>query len=385
MCQTALAGRFDRLGLDAVVEGAVCPPPLPHILFLHGVVFLAALPLGIFRPMQAALLSFVALLSFWGELRGRPRILRWFLLNRITGNLVARIRNEQAVARVVLVAHADVASASTLFSPWVKRFTLHREQPGRTLHPGTLVLVAGAFQTVAALEQWSRSDVSVFALTVFLGAAVVHAGLIVLAVDWWRSPPVEGANDNASGLAVIHAVAEELVRRPLHSAEPWFVATGDREPEGGGMRAFLQQFGRHLPTEQTFVINVDEVGQGQLHIVTAEGRWARLSYRPTLPGLAERIAARGGFDGVQEAVLVGTTDAGPATQAGFRAITLSSLTDGHRPAILHTHQDTIDAVDPASLAEALDFTLALVREVDDLVGEAGPAWTGESIRRAPVP
>lgn len=384
MCQAALAGRMDRLGMEAVVEGAVCPPQLPHILFLHAVFFLAALLVALFRPFSGAAISALTLVSFWGELRGRPRILRRLLLKRITGNMVARLRNPEAPGKVLLVAHADVASASRIFLPWARRFTIHHKNPIRTMHPGTLVLLAGAVQTIGALEQWSRSDISLFALTGFLGAAVVHVGLLVLAVDWWRSPPVEGAVDNASGLSVLWGAAKRLTHKPLRHAELWVVATGDREQDCGGMKAFLRQFERYLDPERTFVINVDQVGQGSLHIVTAEGGWERLSYRPTLPGLAERIAARESrFEHIAETEVVGITDAGPPTEAGFRAVTLTSLVDGRVPAVLHTHDDTVDAIEPAALAEALDFTLALVREVDSLLGEGGPLPAGASPARGP--
>lgn len=364
-CQAAYAGRMDRIGLDAVVEGAVCPPPLPNILILHAGVFLAALLLSLAQPLPGTVLSFLATVSFYGELRGRPRILRRLLLKRISGNMVARLRKPDPRGRVLVVAHADVASSSALFHPWVKRWTTHREQPGRTLHPGTLVLAAGIAQTIAAAEQGSRADISAFALTLMLGAAVVHLGLLILALDWWRSPPVEGAIDNASGLAVAWGVAKQIARDPLQHAEFWVVATGDREPEGGGMRAFLRQFRRHLDPETTYVINIDEVGLGKLHIVTAEGRWRRDPYRPTLPGLAERVAAGPDFEGIGEAEVVGTTDAGVATEAGLRAVTLTSMVDGERPMLLHTHDDVASAVDPQSLDEALRFAVALVRAVDD--------------------
>ncbi len=382
MCQNALAGRMDRLGMEAVVEGAVCPPQLPHILFLHAVFFLGALLLSLFRPLSGAAVSALTLLSFWGELRGRPRVLRRLLLKRITGNMVARFRNREASGKVVLVAHADVASASRLFLPWARRFTIHHKNPIRTMHPGTLVLVAGAVQSVGALEQWSRPDISLFALTAFLGAAVVHVGLLVLAVDWWRSPPVEGAVDNASGLSILWGVAKKVGRRPLRHAELWVVATGDREQDCGGIKAFLRQFERYLDPERTYLINVDQVGQGSLHIVTAEGGWDRLSYRPTLPGLAERLAGRDSrFEGVGETEVIGVTDAGPPTEAGFRAVTLTSLVDGRVPSVLHTHDDTVEAIEPAALAEALDFTLALVREVDDLLaeGDRSPADAGADV------
>jgi hypothetical protein len=369
MCQTALAGRLDRLGLEAVVEGAVCPPQVPHVLFVHAVAFLGALVLSLIRPGLGALASAVTLVSFWGELRGRPRILRRVLLRRITGNMVARLRNPEAVGKVLVVAHADVASAPRLFREWAARFTIHQRNPWRTLHPGSLVLMAGAVQTVGALEQWSRPDISVFALTGFLVAAVVHAGLLVLAIDWWRSPPVEGAVDNASGLSVAWGVARAVARRPLRNAELWVVATGDREQDCGGMKAFLRQFVRYLDPDRTYVVNVDQVGQGRLHVVTAEGGWERLSYRPTLPGLAERIAARDGFDTLRETEVVGGTDAGPPTELGFRAVTLTSLVEGQVPSVLHTHDDTVEAIEPAAVAEAYDFTLALVREIDDLLSE----------------
>ncbi len=368
MCQAALAGRLDRIGFDSVVEGAVAAPPLPHILFLHGVAFVAGLALALVRPLAGAALSFVTTLSFFGELRGKPRILRWLLLKRITGNMVARLRNPDARGKVLIVAHADVASASALFHPWVKRWTTHREHPGQTLHPGSLVLIAGAAQTIAAIEQWSRPDISGFAMTLLLGALVIHAALIALAVDWWRSPPVEGAIDNASGLAVAWGAAKQIARKPLANAELWVVATGDREPEAGGMQAFLKQFRRHLDPDTTFVINVDEVGRGKLHIVTAEGRWRRVAYRPTLPGLAERVAAQPEFGGIAEAEVVGTTDAGVATEAGLRAVSLTSLVDGERPMLLHTHDDVASAVEPEALDEALRFTVALVRAVDDHLG-----------------
>ena len=384
MCQVALAGRLDRIGMEAVVEGAVCPPPLPAILLLHASSFGVALLLSIPRPLFGAALGLLTTISFFGELHGRPRILRRLLLKRITGNMIAKLSNSDAVGRLLLVAHADVASSSALFRPWMNRWTIHREQPGRTLHPGSLVLVAGMAQTFAAIEQWSRPDLSAFALTMLLSAALVHIGLAVLALDWLRSPPVEGAIDNASGLAVVWGVAKAIAARPLRHVELWVVATGDREPEAGGMSAFLRQFERHIDVDNTFVINIDEVGQGDLHIVTAEGRWNRLTYRPTLPGLAERLATRSGLGPVPEVEIVGTTDAGPATDAGLRAVTLTSMVEGQRSPALHTHSDTVDAVEPRALAQALDFTVALVREVDDVLGERGHDEVSKALPEPPT-
>ena len=367
-CQTALAGRLDRLGMEASVEGAVVPPLSQHILFVHGVAALFACVLALLKPGSAALLGGLVTLSFWGELRGRPRLLRGVLMKRLSGNMIARMRNDAARAALVLVAHADVASSSLHFRPLVKRFTIRREQPGRTIHPGSLVLLAGVVQVVASVHLWSRADLSSLAMGGLVGAALVQIGMLVLAIDWWRSPPVEGAIDNASGLAVAWGVAQSIVEEPLEHTELWLLATGDREPDCGGMRAFLHQSAHMFDPGSTFFMNIDDVGRGDLHYATAEGRWQKQSYRATLPGLAERLAKRSEFLDVRETTLVGTTDAGIATAQGFRAITLTSLVEGHRPGILHTHDDEFDAVDPQAVEKAHHFALELAREVDRFVG-----------------
>lgn len=400
--QELLAGRLRALGFDAVVEGAVCPPRPPFVLALHAGVALLAVALVFVRPVLAAVLAAFVGLSFWGELRGGPFLLQRMLLKRISGNLVARLRPEgsrpirsdfdqRQPPKIVLVAHADVASSSALFLPWVRRFWDETEAPdasaerpipnerasrrGRRLrlHPGTIVLVATAVQAVVSVG-WAAGVRGVVPL-VLLGACVlVQLGLAAVAVDWWRSPPVDGAVDNGSGLAVLLGVAQRIAQTPLQHAELWIVATGDREPDADGMGAVLFQFGALLDPRNTFFINVDDVGQGDLHIGTSEGRWDRLPYRPFLTGLAERVARSGRFGHVGLADLVGTTDAGPPTEAGFSAVTLTSLVAGRPAPVLHTADDRFEFLDPRSLETALRFTRALVRATDREIGAGtGPA------------
>ena len=354
--------------MDASVEGAVCPPPTPHILLVHAIVFLGACGLCLWRPGWATALGILATVSFWGELRGSPRILRGVLMNQLSGNMIARLKSSRPRAVLVLVAHADVGSSALHFHPWVKHFTVRSVGAGRSIHPGVLVLLAGGAQIFAAIQQLTRGDLSQLGSGALLSATIIHLGLLALSIDWWRSPPVEGAIDNASGLAVVWAVARELTIRPLKHTELWVLATGDKEHECGGMRAFLHQSAYMFDPGNTFFVNIDEVGRGTLHYASSEGRWDRLSYRATLPALAERISQREMFAGVGETSLVGLSDAGLASQHGYRAITLSSLDEGERARELHTPEDRVEAIDPASLEQAFHFSLALAREIDSFVG-----------------
>lgn len=392
--QELVAGRLHTLGFDVVVEGAVCPPPPPGVLALHAGFGLLGLLLTWFAPLLAATIGGVVGLSFWGELRGAPLILQRLLLRRISGNMVGRLErpadgptrsdaDRSAIPKIIVTAHADVARSGTFFQPWFRRLWDEREgvwepedegsAPTRrsrlTVHPGTIVLVAAVVQAIVALGV--AAGLGGIVVPVALGAAgIVHLGLALLAVDWWRSPPVEGAIDNGSGLSVLVSLAEELASDPLETAELWMVATGDREPDAGGMEAFLFQFGTLLDPRNTAIVNLDDVGRGRLHVGTSEGRWDRLPYRPLVVGLAERLARSGEFGEVGLADLTGRTDAGPATEAGFSAVTLTGLLDGRSPPELHTAQDRFDAVEADTLQAARDFALALVRRLDEELGVA---------------
>lgn len=393
--QELMAGRLHRLGFEAVVEGAVCPPPPPGVLALHAAFGLLGLLLTYFSPPSAALVGAIVAFSFWGELRGAPLILQRLLLRRVSGNMVARLdrpgprpersdTDRRSIPKILLIAHADVARASTLFQPWFRRLWDEPEgaapsrpgsRPSRRqrlrLHPGSIVLLAASAQAVTAVGV-SLGLRGALVATVLGAAGIVHLGLGLLALDWWRSPPVEGAIDNGSGMAVLVGVAEEVAQEPLTHAELWVVATGDREPDAGGMEAFLFQFGTLLDPAKTALVNVDDVGLGALHIGISEGRWDRLPYKPFVTGLAERLARTGRYGEVKTTELVGRTDAGPATEAGFSAVTLTCLVDGSSPQQMHTARDRFEALDPATLAHAQAFAVELVRTLDRELAPGGP-------------
>lgn len=368
MAQAMLAGRLDALGMNAVIAGAVCAPRVPVILGLHSLCFLWAAVLALFDPGAFSFgLTAITLLSFWGELRGSPRLLRKLLLKRITCNMIARTGQPEARGRLVLVAHSDVAASSSLLLPWARRLFLDRERPGKSVHPGSIVLIAGVVQLFAAAVQWSREELSVLVVVLLaglLGAVLVHASALALAVDWWRSPPQPGAVNNASGMAVSLAVAEELANKPLKNLELWVLTTGARQPDAGGMKGFLYQFAHILDLDTTWFVNLEGVGRGDLAYAISEGRWRTLPYRPSIPAAAEKVASTTDFRSVRSFASPGRTDAGPPTRAGHRSVTLSGLVDGRPPGPLGSQHDDLDAVDPNALLRARDFTLALLREID---------------------
>jgi hypothetical protein len=379
MAQELLAGRVAPLGFDALVDGVVCPPRQPAVLVLHGGALLLAAMLAPPFPVLSAVLSVWAGVSFWGELRGGPYLLRGLLLRRISGNLVARrrarprdvISTEAARSRpaFVLTAHADTGSVGRLLPPLRRRFFDRPAGRSIYLHPGVLVLLAASVQVGTALA-WALGLRGTAPLAALLSCCIVHAGALLFAADAWRAPPSPGAVDNASGLAVLAGFARRVFRKPPVHLDVFLVASGDREPEAGGIDAWLEQSGGLLDPAQTWFVNVDDLASGPLCAGTQEGRWERLAYHPALPALAERVGADLGVP-VRLAELPGRTDAGPPTERGFRAVTLRAIDDACRRRI-HTVRDTPDGVDGDMLCLALDLVEGMFRALDAEAGRLRP-------------
>lgn len=166
-----------------------------------------------------------------------------------------------------------------------------------------------------------------------------------------------GGNDNASGVAVLVAVATELGDELAELPEPVvLVAFGAEEYQPSeprqhhvGSQAYVDAHGAQVPA----MLSVDMVGHGELtcicHLRDSHDDLARL-----LAGLAEdrgvgeqfRVEARGDI-----------SDHGPFALAGIPAAHLWT----YDQAIRHTPQDTADRVHAEDLARAADLVLAWLR------------------------
>jgi hypothetical protein len=69
-----------------------------------------------------------------------------------------------------------------------------------------------------------------------------------------------GANDNASGVGTLLAIAEHLYEQPLAQTEIWCVFTGCAETGCDGMRALLAEY--HSELRQAVFINLELLGIG---------------------------------------------------------------------------------------------------------------------------
>lgn len=177
---------------------------------------------------------------------------------------------------------------------------------------------------------------------------LVQAGLLLHRELF--APYVEGGNDNGSGVAV--ATALFLGTDPPEGWRLGLALTGCEEVGALGAKALLP----HLPPH-TLVLNLDNVGQGELFFAEGEGMLLYVPYRGPLleaahhtPGakpLRYRLAY---FDTL------------PLAQKGLPCLTLIRLQDGVPPN-WHWPTDTFAQVEADALQDTLVFARGLLERI----------------------
>jgi hypothetical protein len=279
-----------------------------------------------------ALAGFVAplpaLVSLELEASGRLQWIRRLLPAGEGANVVAE--RGASDRTVVVVAHHDAARTGLIWHPRVVAFGAARNLRRRRIDGYEQPLALGFL-----LAAWPR--------TRRLGR-VLLALSAALQLDAARPRTVPGANDNATGVAALLALADD----PPPGVRLVLVATGCEESGMGGMAAFLREHAFDPAT--TLFLSLDTLGCGTPIVVSGEGTILEHRYAEedlALAGDAERWR------------IGGWTDPILARFRGYRAISLLSMGPGH---LTHYHHpsDTPDHVD-------WDSVEACVRLARDIV------------------
>jgi hypothetical protein len=174
--------------------------------------------------------------------------------------------------------------------------------------------------------------------------------------------PVPGANDGASGVAVLLGVADALkAKPPTVGVDLLFVDGEDYGDFTDSTETLIgsRYFAKHLPVGYTtlFAVLFDMVGDKDLQILQ-EGY--SVSGAPEVVQRVWRTAEERGYGRifVNRAGQALTDDHVPLQQAGIRAIDVIDFDFPYH----HTTEDTIDKVSAESLQIVGDVAVALVRQ-----------------------
>ena len=354
--------RLRETGLQAEIEEFQFNPAIGAVWGLHSLAALlsAALGLGVGRaPRLGAVLAAFTAASFWGDATTEFHLMRRLLPKRPSYNVLARIPNPGARRIVIISAHHDASHSGLVFHPWMleQATRIRGEASPPPLEIPLLSMIA--ISAAAALRGIGLRHRILRRSLVF--GALLNAALFALMQDVSRSPVSPCANDDASGVAVLLALAEQFTIQPPADLELWFLSTGSEEGMLGGMSAFIERHGTELEGRRPFVLNLEMAGSGRPVYLESEGFLRRHSYHQEAVELARAVSAEDEFEGVGSvAVAPFVSDALIATRHGIPAITIASLNAAGYVPNYHWASDTPDNVDLRSVENTYAFCQRLL-------------------------
>ncbi|RIH81450.1 Peptidase family M28 [Calidithermus terrae] len=210
-------------------------------------------------------LALLGALAFWAHFRGVWTPWAALFDRHPSQNLLAEAGADGRT--LVLMAHYDSAKTWFIYDP----------RRVRGFRANFLLNAALAFALPPAVL-----------LVPWLGKAVGLYFLAQAALLLWReltAPYVNGANDNASGVAVAAALFDELARQAPPGWRVVLALTGCEEVGAKGALALAR--GGEIPAG-ALILNLDNVGRGTLFYAVGEGM---LGYRPYAGELLEAARA----------------------------------------------------------------------------------------------
>jgi hypothetical protein len=310
------------------------------------------------RRLAPAVLGGVGALAALDEMPPRQRRLRKQMRRRPMYNVVAELGPADAERTVVLVAHHDTAHPGLVFHPAIPQIAdrLGLIEKNNT-SPGLMwpLIAAPAIAGLGGLLG-SRLLARVGTI-VSLGSAAAMA-------DIGLRDSVPGANDNATGVAVLLAIARALAKEPTQSVRVMLLSTSE-EATCEGMQAFCERHCPSLPTDSTFFLAVDTVGSPHLLVLRGEGMAGLVEYPRESLELLDGLAEELGIYLFPRLRLRNATDAVFPLNMGYQCASLNSCTNLKQPANYHWPTDTADRVNYDSVADAVRLTEAVVRRLDE--------------------
>jgi len=353
---------LQKLGLDPVIETFRSARSSWHPFALFSGLMMASSLFFFFGDrwgtIVALLLSLFSFLSVLLELSFKTNPLRWILPTGDSQNAWASVTpSGKSSKKVVLLGHLDTHRTPLAFSTdaWVKVFGILVPLGLVSSILLIILLIIGLFDPGSL---WRFLVIPFF---------VIFLAFFTITIQADFSPYAPGANDNASGAAIVLHLAERLKMDPLSQTTVWAVLNGCEEVGCYGAEAFAHTHQDEL--QDAIWIAIDSVGAQDTvpHYLTHETFFLTTRSDPGLVELADKVSSSSPQLGARPFHFKGAfTDGAIGGKYGFRVLTLLSFrTDGGLPE-WHRPTDVIENVDPEVVRKNETFLWELLHEIDKL-------------------
>ncbi len=350
------AEQFRSAGLEAVTEAFPTVASAYRPFLLAAALMLAGAALFFAFPAPAVVLTLLTAISAFLELSFRGNPLRWLLPKKQSWNTHARLQNP-GVPRRTLVILAHVDSHRT---PWIwaspKTFRAYQ-------FVSSLAMIAFALLPLCLLGAWGFDTAPPAA--VLAPCIVLIFFIFLLTLQAETSPFTRGANDNASGVALLLELAKQFAERPPANTDFWFVCTGAEEVGAHGAAAFVKRHASELQNAVFLIIDNIAGKESRPHFYEQETMLFPVRFAEELLHMAREVAAAHPHLGAQPFSQRGAfTDGTPVALAGFACLPIVNHTEtGWIPNWHHRH-DTLENVDRSAMAISAEFVVRLISRID---------------------
>ncbi len=351
--------RFEESHSRVAVEEFGSPATFYLLLAGYYAEFTVVAVVATWLPGFALVYGLVVFALYIAEITGYRAVSR-LLPEFSSQNVFARHPGARARWTVVVTAHYDTGKDTPLSepgsTPWV-----------RNVHYVLIVcMLLVLFSCLAQnLELFENEPVRPDYIARWAGALVLLSAAGWLALLELTSGQRPGANDNASGVAALLDLNERLSHAPLPHCDVWLVATGSKEGWLNGIRHFITH--HRLDHAYTYFINIERVGAGQLHYVTAEGV---LHLFDSDPFMVKQLNAMADVYDLEPLIRHGLpSDAYLAAARGYKSVSLTATP----PSTKEGAWDSVAQIDFGVVLRAADAAYDLMRRID---GAAAPNSEG---------
>lgn len=256
------------------------------------------------------------------------------------------------VRTVILMAHYDTAPVSLLYGP--------KQQSG---FRSSLILSLGLMLLAAMTATLEAVGIGLPYLTYLryglMGYFVLQAFTGTL--GYWLRGYTNGASDNATGVAAALATADRLRQTNLPNLAIEVVLTSAEEAGMIGAYYYVEKHQRTWNRHRTMAINFDTLGAGTLTVVEQTGTLETIRYDNLPTQLARRLLQTDAFRNRARLGRWHTADFDSVwfVRNNIPVLALCALDESGRMPRIHQSNDTLDAVDPALMHNAVDLAEAV--------------------------
>ena len=261
--------------------------------------------------------------------------------------IIKEKKTSPKVKKLILMAHWDTAPISLLYRPeMVGNFR-------KSLKMSLILMMVAQF--LASSQFLVPNDFLLLVLALYF---IIQG--ITATVDFFRLGYSNGASDNATGVAAATEAAQKLWNKNLQNLDIELVITGAEEVGMIGARAYMKAHYQEF-TKETYLINFDTLGSGDLKIITQTGSWSTIVYDNELVKTAKEITANVASlkDVKTGAWHTADFDSVWFQRAGIPSVTLAALDKNGRMPNIHRPTDILANVDFKPMEEAIILAEAI--------------------------